>query len=111
VHTLDEKGIEAGYFLTTDPKRKFGRTLVFTEETCTIRSCGAYIRSLNPDVTEEVTLRAQGDADFITRPECTDIVETFRLDGKVRVAFVVLVEKRNLGVASDEYILSTFRCF
>mgnify|MGYP001052881394 FL=1 len=66
-------------------------------------------RGLNPDVAHEITLRTNGNGDFVGRTKGTDIIHTLGLHGEVGVALVVLTEKADLGVASDVHILSTDR--
>tara|TARA_B110000444_G_scaffold51639_1_gene47605 strand:- start:5696 stop:6091 length:396 start_codon:yes stop_codon:yes gene_type:complete len=111
VHTLNEKRIEFGYFLSTDPKRKFGRARVvrFKETGVTGATGHPDVCGFDPDVTEKITLRAQGDNNFVTRSECTHVIKTFGFDGKISMTFVILVKERYLGVAGDEYILGTLR--
>jgi len=110
VYTLDEKRIEFGYLLSTDPECKFGCGWIthFEETRVTIIGCPD-VCGFDPDVTEKVTLGAQRDDDFVARCECTHVIETFGFDGKIGMTFVVLVKERYLGVSSDEYILSSLR--
>ena len=59
VHTLDEKRIEFGYFLSTDPKRKFGRGLLVRFKETGVTTAGhPDVWVFDPDVTEKITLRA-----------------------------------------------------
>ena len=49
MNTLNEKGVEAAHFLTTNPKRKLGRAgVVGAKETGTLRTTAADVGGLDP---------------------------------------------------------------
>jgi hypothetical protein len=53
VHTLDEKRIELGDFLSTDPKRKLGRGCITRFKEAGVTVIGSSdVGSFYPDVTE-----------------------------------------------------------
>jgi len=94
VNTLNEKGVEATHFLTTNPKRKLGRAgVVGAKETGRVGTAAADVGGLDPDVAQEITLGAQRDHDLITTGEGSNVIETLGLKCEVRMSLIILVEK------------------
>jgi hypothetical protein len=107
VHTLNEERIELGDLLATDPKAKLGGAGgVIGIETGRVLLNTRNTTRLNPDIAHEITLRADRDGHLVGSPESADVIHALRLHGKIGIALVVLTKKADLGVTSDEYILS-----
>jgi hypothetical protein len=105
--TLNVERIEAAHLLSTDVEEKFSRTGVLREEAGSVITRGGDTRGFNPYITEEITLRLDGDCHFSTRRETTDVVNAFGFDGEVSVTLVGLTEKTDFRLTSDVDILGT----
>jgi hypothetical protein len=110
VSTLDEERVKLGNLLTTNPELESGGVRgIRGEETIGVCSHIGNKSILNPNVTEKVTLRTNGYGNLIRGTEGTNVVHALRLHREVSVTLVVLSEKTDLWLTSDEHILGTFR--
>jgi len=107
VYTLSVERVETADLLTTDVKKELCRARALGEKTRYVGTGRGDTGSLDPDVAEKITLGLDGDGHLRTRSERTDVVDTFGLDGKVRMTLVVLTKKTHFGLAGDVDILGT----
>jgi hypothetical protein len=110
MNTLDVEGINLGNLLATNPKLELsGGGIILVEETGIGVTDATDVLSLNPHITQEITLGLDGNGNLITATEGTDIVEPLWLDCEVGIPLVILSKKRHLGLTSDVDVLGTHR--
>jgi hypothetical protein len=110
MNTLDVEGINLGNLLATNPKLEFsGSGIILVEETGISGTDATDVLSLNPHITQEITLGLDGNGNLITTSEGTDIIEPFWFDREVGIPLVILSKKRHLGLTSDIDVLGTHR--
>tara|TARA_R110002049_G_C9147520_1_gene560032 strand:- start:2313 stop:2756 length:444 start_codon:yes stop_codon:yes gene_type:complete len=108
--TLDVEGINLGNLLATNPKLELsGSGIILVEETGISGTDATDVFSLNPHITQEITLGLDGNGNLITTSEGTDVIEPFWFDREVGIPLVILSKKRHLGLTSNIDILGTHR--
>jgi len=110
VYTLNVQRIETCDLLATDVQEELGRLSgIGGEQTVGIRRDVGDILRFDPHVSKHITLGTNRNGDFIVRTESADVIHALRLNRKIRVTPVVLTEKADLRLTSDEHILGALR--
>jgi len=110
VSTLDKEGVKFSNLLSTNPQLESGGIgSIRGEEAIGVGSNTRDESVLNPEIAEKITLGTNWHGNLIGRSESADVVHTLGLHREVSMALIILTEKTDLRLASDVYILSTFR--